>query len=1258
MENAARRILRERRSPIGNNNGGMSMGGSSMSGGTAGVAVGGKKRNTTTAANVRAEEEKLPLAWKHRLSREKIDRKTGGMLSGKLSKSISRMDGDDNDDGDGYGDATTKEKKAQPPADNDGVLENDGNEETIMNSNSTTEDNGSLSAAKEECYTFKPISQSRSPSPPSLSVHERHDDQYGNGNGKHNQQPPNFDSSGQRHQSHSMMESHGQQLNNQLPQHSSMNDGNNNPKENWMNEISYEDPCHLVENGGYSQLQKYGYNYDGSQAAPAAVQAGYDYFSDEENDVDDDCYQEGDWGDNIEGQHFNQQYPYEGQIYDPPLTMGYASNNETDAEFGDDEGEYFDPHDGEEWGDPYTGFNALNESQFAQNYGNGNVDAYDDKGPGQDEVYHDALITSDGDFGNHENPGNGIAADSTNVTQYTLSNTDSLHSSRGNNFNAPPTWDLKQRANSSSSMEGDAGSIHSRGRDGFNNIVDDYFKRIPTSDVQQWDSPYVDDDNIETFTSDNDDSIWREKAANRKKSPLASTQYITKPAEIDIFAWGDDDASYDGEKSDWEDNTNWEQPREQLSEQQTAASNEILADKLNSSTNSDVPDVSREEEKPLLIMTEEKKKKISKAHSHRHHRLNPFSDGEQSDGGRPFRIFKGKTSPKELFRMRNRAVNKKGESKKYYSEGELSDDENFELERVGSSESTLFGLSFTPIRRKNRSKKNHGSKPSSRKLMSPGERRQVIANSNVDGDTPKNLPGRHSKINENDRKVAILDEATPHHHNHHDSLRDVSKYVDITDDDAKEMDKSHAESSIIFELAGLNESYLTESTQLASNKQKTPPDGLTNQRGLANINGASAHKNEDVEAILSRVTSPRKSLLPPLPPNIKSDTKALPVHANQISLHRTRAYHSKLPESIQQHDTNHQSHTESHHSKLYDDLNTKPEESISTPRHHKRVDRHQTASPVEEIKNASEDECSTVSSFQTDSLGSLVTKDNPNSHKNHSSSKKYFPKSDISTASALSEIERLRRDNDRLRQELENVSHMSSMSSAMPVDNKKHRDVIAAHQSPLSDMLENKNSAHRRRAGMHENHRNNRNPYRAGPLINGADFDDAGSAHDSITTYSLLPTDSNVHFTRDPGCDLRKAPELLKKIAVTTRSVAAHIKTTAQDLNNERKESKAFDGACMRPFDCVSACTRKGRTNGTVVKTAVTRASSITHETKVVLGRAVGCIKKSGTQDNSKPAYFTHAPSFQSTSTGSATDNNSNSFTHKMGQQGASAGDS
>ncbi|KAL7431205.1 hypothetical protein ACHAXH_005173, partial [Discostella pseudostelligera] len=244
-------------------------------------------------------------------------------------------------------------------------------------------------------------------------------------------------------------------------------------------------------------------------------------------------------------------------------------------------------------------------------------------------------------------------------------------------------------------------------------------------------------------------------------------------------------------------------------------------------------------------------------------------------------------------------------------------------------------------------------------------------------------------------------------------------------------------------------------------------------------------------------------------------------------------------------------------------------------------------------------------------LGSLVTRDTESRSVPIPKSKAHFI-SDASTVTELSEIERLRRENDLLREKLENASQLSSKVTSMyakslkfennrlreEFENVSQLSAIAEHQkdrhhnhkksldsvhrTTLETLLEKSNgkkTRKNRRSGSLDSpvaDFNHLPP--VAHLINGVDFDD-----DSITSsYYLRGSHTHLkHAIRDDGC---ATPEdLLKKtctrIATTTRSVASQMKSAlSQDPNNELGVAPS-----SRPLNCFTTCRRDKTNDGTTI---------------------------------------------------------------------------
>ena len=260
-----------------------------------------------------------------------------------------------------------------------------------------------------------------------------------------------------------------------------------------------------------------------------------------------------------------------------------------------------------------------------------------------------------------------------------------------------------------------------------------------------------------------------------------------------------------------------------------------------------------------------------------------------------------------------------------------------------------------------------------------------------------------------------------------------------------------------------------------------------------------------------------------------------------------------------------------------------------------------TGSDIIVDKKEEDDACS-VSTLNTESLGSLVTKPAPTRGK-----------TDASVRSGMSEIERLRRENERLREKLENRSEASSKVSSAYVrtlqeQNKllrrhlnnsspkrrtsiKRNDSDMMYKSTIATLLEKEDPTRRRR----HRHKNNSSPRKSrgthgrkpvAPLIH-ADFDD-----ESITTYSESIEGKGVQLSEG-------VPGILQAIATTSHKVASQVKTATQDRN----KSTSINARSCELFTTV--CRRRNSTGGKEIRTC----GSSVHSTKEVIGRAFGCIK-------------------------------------------------
>ncbi|KAL3794164.1 hypothetical protein HJC23_012871 [Cyclotella cryptica] len=290
------------------------------------------------------------------------------------------------------------------------------------------------------------------------------------------------------------------------------------------------------------------------------------------------------------------------------------------------------------------------------------------------------------------------------------------------------------------------------------------------------------------------------------------------------------------------------------------------------------------------------------------------------------------------------------------------------------------------------------------------------------------------------------------------------------------------------------------------------------------------------------------------------------------------------------------------------------------------------------ISNENVDDCS-ISTLQSDSLGSLVTKATAEKSR----------RSYTSQRSGMSEIERLRKENERLREELENRSEMrSGVSStyvkALKEENEHLREELisasnrynASHNSPdvmykstIARLLERDDPANHRQSSRvnvsdsprkSKQHVNHRKP--SAPLSNGADFDD-----ESITTQSESIRDKRFQFSRD--ADVRGGPGLLQKIA----TVADQVKSSTFDRSNSARERRTCDISLSKPLELIAACTRKDKGPGEPAPCNTTVASG-----KEVIERVLGYIKQNHESDKTATPGVVKADSFQSTKSDSASD--------------------
>jgi hypothetical protein len=258
------------------------------------------------------------------------------------------------------------------------------------------------------------------------------------------------------------------------------------------------------------------------------------------------------------------------------------------------------------------------------------------------------------------------------------------------------------------------------------------------------------------------------------------------------------------------------------------------------------------------------------------------------------------------------------------------------------------------------------------------------------------------------------------------------------------------------------------------------------------------------------------------------------------------------------------------------------------------------------VANEEEDVCS-LSTLQTDSLGSLVTQPSPlRAHK-----------TDVSVRSGMSEIERLRKENELLREKLENRSEASSRVSSAYVRTLKEQNELLRlqlhtsksrtirkndsdmmYKSTIAALLDREDPQPRRRRNRDKDNSNSPRKIRANtrkhnhPLIHGADFDD-----ESITTYSESVKGKKVQVEAAPG--------ILQAIASTTQKVAAHVKTAAQERNDPSKKT--------RSIELMTVCARRDRARPPAA------CASTANITKEVIGRAFGCIKTGRVDEKAMP---------------------------------------
>jgi len=276
--------------------------------------------------------------------------------------------------------------------------------------------------------------------------------------------------------------------------------------------------------------------------------------------------------------------------------------------------------------------------------------------------------------------------------------------------------------------------------------------------------------------------------------------------------------------------------------------------------------------------------------------------------------------------------------------------------------------------------------------------------------------------------------------------------------------------------------------------------------------------------------------------------------------------------------------------------------------------QHYGTSLLDDTLNTSGfDEARSVVSFDADALGSLDTMvklpsksmalaasaRSPRSIRSRDASNAYNSNSNT-TLMELNEIERLRGENELLKEELENVSQLSMKVSKMyteclKLENVRLRvskeclisqevaasesiihklDVIAEEIDKTNTLKEGRKKKKKQARKLRVRHAPNptvindfNNLLPVAHLINGVDFDD-----DTVTTVST----HGGHET---------TPELLKRtcssIVATTAILASQVKTS---LNQQS------DASASRPMDCFNHCRRKtGNYNVKEAATSIAR---------------------------------------------------------------------
>lgn len=412
-------------------------------------------------------------------------------------------------------------------------------------------------------------------------------------------------------------------------------------------------------------------------------------------------------------------------------------------------------------------------------------------------------------------------------------------------------------------------------------------------------------------------------------------------------------------------------------------------------------------------------------------------------------------------------------------------------------------------------------------------------------------------------------------------------------------------------------------------RQVTPYPGHM----IANINCSPAQRKESTSRVHNNATKGRVDLQtvtvsPPLHTNTSSNRITSPVKVPIHSSVRSNTPVSGLNDSMMTHETplvSNKAHLDelppapsftysnSSLSGVSGNLNNKSSSLSGLPPREKRgspvtARKKQPPSPGFTgsdivVDNENEDDCSTL---QSESLGSLVTKAPP---------AETPLRSDSSMWSGMSEIERLRRENERLRGELENRSTMSSKVSSTYVKTLQEQNELLRqtiynetrsssdmmYKSTIATLLERDDPVQRRRrrknssnspretkAANYPRH-NARKP--TSPLIHGADFDD-----ESLTTYTDSIRCKKVQFTRD--ANWQKAGD--------------QVNTATQKMNSSGQKKTCE--IPIKPLELIAACTRRDTGNNTGTAMCATATSG----TKDVIGRVLGCVKQSKCGDKSR----------------------------------------